>query len=114
MCAVCVCVCGKINMRVLMRTALTAKTFISILSQSNEKVATRKGGKGKEIKPKETKRYETNAIDKAYLHKQRSSREHRTTTMMMMMMMILLATHKATLMTSSGQTGAGTGCYAHF
>lgn len=35
-------------------------------------------GEGKEIKPKETKRYETNAIDKAYLHKQRSSTEHRT------------------------------------
>lgn len=38
-----------------MRAALTAKTFISILSQSNEKVATRKGGS----KGNKTKRHET-------------------------------------------------------
>jgi len=55
-------VCGKINMRVLMGAALTAKTFISILSQSNEKVTAKRELEleydKKEIKPKETIRNE--------------------------------------------------------
>lgn len=64
-------VCGKINTKRSVLMARTpsarrelAKSFISILSQSNEKVTTTVKG----TRSARSKKIKTNAIDKAYLH----------------------------------------------